>query len=211
MPRNPKFTREEVLDSAFEVARTQGLESVTAAKVAANMGYTGSSLFTHFESMDEIKREVHTMARAKARGFFEGSSDYFPAFKEFGMRWIRLAKNEPNLYRMIFAGNPLTPVEDVFAEFSEICVPICKEVEKAFEISEDDARKLMTSCITHANGMALAIINGFGEDYTEERIGEDLSNMCIGMVLLFKIKDESFSLDGAKKLVGAAKIMPVHK
>ena len=56
MPRKPKFTKEEVLTSAFEVARKKGIEAVTAASVAANMGYTGSSLFTHFESMDEIKQ-----------------------------------------------------------------------------------------------------------------------------------------------------------
>ena len=211
MPRKPKFTKEEVLTSAFEVARKQGIEAVTAASVAANMGYTGSSLFTHFESMDEIKQEVHAMARGKAIDFFDGSIDYFPAFKEFGMRWIRFAKNEPNLYRMIFAGNPLTPAEDVFIEFSGIIVPICKEVEETFGISAENAKKLSTSCITQANGIALAIINGFGEDYTEEKVGEDLSNMCIGMVLLFKVKDETISLDMAKKLVGATTKMPVHK
>lgn len=211
MPRKPKFTKEEVLTSAFEVARKQGIEAVTAASVAANMGYTGSSLFTHFESMDEIKQEVHAMARGKAIEFFDGSIDYFPAFKEFGMRWIRFAKDEPNLYRMIFAGNPLTPTEDVFSEFISIFEPICREVEETFGISSANAKKLMTTCVTQANGIALAIINGFGEDYTEERVSEDLSNMCIGMVLLFKVKDETFTMDMAKKLVGSTTKMPVHK
>lgn len=211
MPRKPKFTKEEVLNSAFDVARKQGIEAVTAASVAANMGYTGSSLFTHFESMDEIKQEVHAMARGKAIDFFEESTDYFPAFKEFGMRWIRFAKNEPNLYRMIFAGNPFTPTEDVFDEFIGVLEPICREVEETFGISSDNAKKLMISCVTQANGIALAIINGFGDDYTEEKVGEELSNMCIGMVLLFKIKDESFTMDMAKKLVGSTTKMPVFK
>lgn len=69
----------------------------------------------------------------------------------------------------------------------------------------------MTTCVTQANGIALAIINGFGEDYTEERVSEDLNNMCIGMVLLFKVKDETFTMDMAKKLVGSTTKMPVHK
>lgn len=211
MPRRPKFTREEVLNSAFDVARKQGLEAITAASVAANMGYTGSSLFTHFESMDEIRQEVHLMAKQKAIGFFEGSIDYFPAFKELGMRWIRFAKNEPNLYRMLFAGNSFTRTEDVVAEFKEIFEPIRKEVEKTFELTEDNAVKLMSGCITQANGIALAIINGFGEDYTEERLSEELSNICIGMVLLFKVKDESFTIDLARKIASATANMPVHK
>lgn len=211
MPRKPKFTKEEVLASAFDVARRQGIEAVTASSVAVNMGYTGSSLFTHFDSMEEIKQEVYLAAKAKAIEFFEGSIDYFPAFKEFGMRWIRFAKDEPNLYRMIFAGNPLTPTEDVFAEFREIIEPICKEVEETFGISSDNAKKLITSCVTQANGIALAIINGFGEGYIEERLGEELSNMCIGLVLLFKVKDNTFTMEMAKKLVDSTNKMPVHK
>lgn len=211
MPRKPKFTREEVLDSAFEVARKQGLEAITAASVAANMGYTGSSLFTHFDSMDEIRQEVHLMAKRTAVEFFEGSIDYFPAFKELGMRWIRFARNEPNLYRMLFAGNPFTHTEDVATEFEEIFEPIRYEVEKTFGISEEDAKRLMSGCITQANGIALAIINGFGEDYTEEKLREELSNICIGMVLLFKVKDGSLNMEMAKKLVSATKEKPQEK
>lgn len=211
MPRKPKFTKKEVLDSAFSVAQKQGLQAVTAASVAANMGYTGSSLFTHFESMDEIRRAVYLMAKQKAMDFFEGSIDYFPAFKELGMRWIRFAKNEPNLYRMLFAGNPFTHTEDVAAEFEEIFEPIRKEVAKTFDLSEDNAGKLMSGCITQANGIALAIINGFGEDYTEERLSEELSNICIGMMLLFKVKDDSLTMDSAKKVAAATTKLPVHK
>lgn len=211
MPRKPKFTREEVLHSAFDVARKQGFEAVTAASVAANMGYTGSSLFTHFESMDALRQEVYLMAKQKAADFFEGSLCYFPAFKELGMRWIRFAKNEPKLYRMLFAGNPFTHTEDVATEFEEIFEPIRKEVEKAFELTEDHAKRLMSSCITQANGIALAIINGFGEDYTEERLSEELSNICIGMVLLFKVKDESLTLESAKRIAAATTNQPVRK
>lgn len=211
MPRKPKFTKEEVLHSAFDVARKQGLDAVTASSVAANMGYTGSSLFTHFESMDEIRQEVHLMAKQKAIDFFEGSIDYFPAFKELGMRWIRFAQSEPNLYRMLFAGNPFTHTQDVAKEFEGIFEPIRKEVEKTFELTENQATRLMSGCITQANGIALAIINGFGEDYTEERLSEDFSNICIGMVLLFKTKDETLTMESAKKIASLTVNIPVHK
>lgn len=211
MPRKPKFTREEVLYSAFEVARKQGLDAITAASVAANMGYTGSSLFTHFESMDEIRREVYLMTKKRAADFFCDSIDYFPAFKELGMRWIRFAKEEPNLYRMLFAGNPFTHREDVFAEFGEVFAPIQKEVGMAFGLSDENARRLMSGCITQANGIALAIINGFGEEYTEERLCDELSNICIGMVLIFKVKDGSLTMEAAKRMAEATTKMPVRK
>jgi len=211
MPRKPKFTRQEVLDSAFDVAKKQGLEAVTAASVAANMGYTGSSLFTHFESMDEIKQEVYLMAKQKALDFFEGSIDYFPAFKELGMRWIRFAEDEPNLYRMLFAGNPFTKTDDVSVVFREIFEPLKEEVAKTFEISEDNAKKVMSACITQANGIALSIINGYGENYTEERLSEELSNACIGLVLLIRTQEGTLTPDVAQNLAGATRNMPVKK
>lgn len=209
MPRKPKFTREEVLDSAFEVARKHGLEAVSAASVAANMGYTGSSLFTHFNSMDEIRKEVLLMAKQKAEVFFKESIDYFPAFKELGIRWIRFAKEEPNLYRMLFAGNPFHHTENVETEFGKVFEPIRKEIEKTFNISEYNAKRLMSGCITLSTGIAMSIINGFCEDDTEERLSEELSNMCIGMVLLFKVQDDTFNMEQAKRLASATKNKPV--
>jgi AcrR family transcriptional regulator len=47
-------TRREILDFAWDIARTEGLASLTLREVAQRMGMRPPSLYTHFESKNAI-------------------------------------------------------------------------------------------------------------------------------------------------------------
>src|SRR6188472_2444663 len=47
-------TRREIVDAAWEVARTAGLTALTLRDVAARVGMRAPSLYTHFESKHAI-------------------------------------------------------------------------------------------------------------------------------------------------------------
>lgn len=211
MPRKPKYTREQVIASAFEVARKSGIDSVTAVSVAANMGYTGSSLFTHFDSMDDLKSEVLRVGRQQVIKLLNGSLDYVPSFKEFGMRWVRFAKAEPNLYKMIFVGNPFVNLDEKSGEFTELFSYMRNEVQNTFMLSDTDAVDLINECITQANGISHFVIDGLSEYYSEERISMELSSCCLGRVLLLKAKEGKMSLEMATKFASAVESIPVKK
>ena len=101
MPPKARFTRERIEEAAFQLAREKGLEAVAAREVAKSMGMTVTPIFTYFSGMDELKRSVKDRARREFVDYLRGSLDYFPAFKEFGMRWMRYAGENPNLYRIL--------------------------------------------------------------------------------------------------------------
>jgi len=210
MPRKPKFTREEVLTSAFEIARNAGIQAVTAAAVAENMGYTGSSLFTHFDSMDALKQAVYDMAVRYADEYLSECLNYTPAFKEFGMRWVRFARKEPNLYTLLFVRNVFEKGNPV-QEFSHLFRVLQAEVQKNFGLSEAAAAELIDGCMTYANGIAHFVINGNAGDYSEESVGRGLSNICLGMVLLFKTREGGILPEQATLWSRAIDKMPVHR
>lgn len=211
MPRKPKYSKEEVLTSAFEVTRRSGFETVTAASVAANMGYTGSSLFTHFESMDALRQEVYRMAKTMLIDTLAGALEYTPAFQELGLRWIRFAEREPHLYRMLFAGNPHAGGDDITRELDVIFLPMQKEVQTSFDLTPDEAEELISQCVTQANGIAWFIVNGYGGGYTEEKISRCLSNTCLGMILLLKSGDGRLTPETAERIAAEAAHMPVRR
>jgi AcrR family transcriptional regulator len=47
-------TRREIIDAAWEIARRDGLSSVTLRAIAARIGMRSPSLYTHFESKNAI-------------------------------------------------------------------------------------------------------------------------------------------------------------
>lgn len=56
MPKKPKFTREEVVEVAFNLLREKGEEYLTAREVGKALGASTSPVFTFFEDMESLKK-----------------------------------------------------------------------------------------------------------------------------------------------------------
>ena len=103
MPPKPKFTREEIVLAAYDMAAARGIDAVMAREVGKAMGSTARPIFTVFSGMDELKEEVRALAMRRCLEDLSGAFDYEPAFKEFGMRWVRFALEQPHLYSLLFS------------------------------------------------------------------------------------------------------------
>ena len=58
MPPKPKFTREQIIAVGLDLVRERGLEGLTAREVGARLGASARPIFTVFENMEELTREV---------------------------------------------------------------------------------------------------------------------------------------------------------
>ena len=48
MPPKPKFTREQLVDAAFELVREQGVDALVARELAKRLNTTTTPIFTFF-------------------------------------------------------------------------------------------------------------------------------------------------------------------
>lgn len=113
-PRN-KYTRAEMVEAAVRVVREKGIDALTAKALASELGVSTQPVFTCFHTIDEAKREVHTAAEHVYDSYVqEGLHTELPFFG-VGMQYIRFAKEEPQLYRLLF----LTTFEDGNNSFAE--------------------------------------------------------------------------------------------
>ena len=101
MPPKPKYTKEEIVAAAFELTREKGIDAVVAREVGKRLDTSSSPIFTIWNSMDELRAEVRELAKEKYIQYMDGIFDYTPSFKEFGMRCVRFAADEPNLFRLL--------------------------------------------------------------------------------------------------------------
>ena len=58
MPRKEVITRDELLRNAFELAREEGVEEVTARKLANKAGCSTQPIFRAYRNMEEVLGEV---------------------------------------------------------------------------------------------------------------------------------------------------------
>ena len=102
MPPKVKFRKDEIVDAATAIVRESGPDALTAREIAAKLGVSTRPIFTYFDSMDALRREVAAAAVARYRAAIkEGLSEPIP-FLGVWKRYIRFAKEEPGLYRLLF-------------------------------------------------------------------------------------------------------------
>ena len=106
MPPKVKFQKEEVVQAALNVAREKGFDAVSAREVAAKLQVSPRPIFTWFDTMNELKAEVYERAKAFYREYLErGLAGPIP-FLGIWKQYIRFAKEEPELYKLLFLTRP---------------------------------------------------------------------------------------------------------
>ena len=106
MPPSVKFTKDEIVEAALRLTRAGGIGSLTARSLAAELGASTRPMFTHFETVDELKHEVHEAAKGVYRAYIErGLAEPVP-FLGVGQNTIRFAREEPELFKLLFLQKP---------------------------------------------------------------------------------------------------------
>ena len=97
MPPRTRFTSDRILDAALTLTRAEGIATVTARSVAAQLGCSTGPIFTHFTSMDVLLERL--MDRIIAL-FIEtaNSAAHTDPLIGAGIGWLRFAVDEPQLY-----------------------------------------------------------------------------------------------------------------
>ena len=106
MPPKVRFQKEEIVTAALNVARKEGIDSVTAREVAKELGVSVGPIFTWYETMEQLKTDVFIQAKRMYREYIErGLAGPIP-FLGVGQQYLRFAREEPELYRLLFLRRP---------------------------------------------------------------------------------------------------------
>jgi len=102
MPPKPKFTREEVITVALDIAADKGMEALTSRELGKALGSSARPIFTVFKNMDEVFAEVRKAALAKFDEYAKRAENFKPVFKQIGLQMIMFAAEQPKLYRLVY-------------------------------------------------------------------------------------------------------------
>lgn len=212
MPPKPKYTKEEIIGAAYDLTREKGIDAVVAREVGKRLNTSSSPIFTIWSSMDELKEEVWNLAKEKYQQYMADIFDYWPSFKEFGMRCVSFAAEEPNLFRLLFLTkrDEHSPYLRFKREFENIFIPLVEEIRNQFELSESDAEDLLNQMIIFANGIAAFVLTDT-ESFSREAVSRHLSQVCIGLVLRDKLRDDSIDFQSAKDMAKSYVVDAVPK
>lgn len=161
MPPKVKFSREEILDAAYELVRKSGRATLTARSLACALGTSTAPIFTAFESIDALTEAVKERAMTSYNAYLtEGLSHPLP-FKGTGLAHIRFAKDEPLLFRFLFVENgEADPLRHYLPGDCENERMVRNTVESGYGYTTEEAKHLYNHLSVYVHGLAMLYAYG---------------------------------------------------
>ena len=187
MPPKAKYTREEIIEAAFQMARENGIESVVARELGKRLGTSSSPIFTAFKNMEELHMEVRNKAMKEFESYVSDAVNYTPAFKHVGDRMIQFAATEPKLFQLLYMKEHSVSqrYHDLIGELGDT-VEVCIEViQKDYALSREDAETLFEQIWLHTFALCV-LVAGKVCHFTGEEISKMLSREFQGALMLIK-------------------------
>lgn len=104
MPPKLKITKTDIVETALSLVRESGAEALNARDLASALNCSTQPIFSNFSNMEELRDEIINAAYSLYLEFIkkETESQKYPPYKASGMAYIRFAKDEKELFKLLF-------------------------------------------------------------------------------------------------------------
>ncbi len=182
MPPKARFSREQIIETALQIVREEGMERLTARTLGKRLGCSVCPIFTLFESMGEVQSEVTAAAKQVYDRYVRTGFKETPAFKGVGMQYIRFAGEEPKLFHLLFmseacAESPARFLPMIDEHYSDIL----RSVRETYGLGEEDAKALYVHMWIYTHGIAsLYAMRAFV--FSSGEVSRLLTEVCTGLL-----------------------------
>ncbi len=196
-PRN-KYTREEMVEAAVRVVRENGIDALTAKALAEELGVSTQPVFTCFHTIEEAKREVRDAAEKVYDSYVTAGLQMQPPFFGVGMQYVRFAKEEPQLYRLLFLPTNGAENRGVMEALRHSQDLLRESLQNTYRIDAQTADLYFRDMWLVVHSLATLIVTG-GCQYSEQEIGKILTSFSVSLYKAIKeipgFTDGSFDRD----------------
>ena len=183
MPPKVKVTKQEIISAALSLVRQNGPDALCARGLAGALGCSTQPIFSNFATMEDLQSETIAAAYALYSAFLqrEAQSGAYPTYKAYGMAYIRFAKEERELFKLLFmrdrTGEDLSPSPDFTASVELIM--------QAYGLDYAMAQKMHLELWVCVHGIATILATSFLA-LDEALIGSMISDVFQGLRLKYE-------------------------
>ena len=187
MPPKAKYTREEIIEKAFEMTRQKGIDAVVARELGKELGTSSSPIFTAFKNMEELHQEVRKVAMREFESYVSDALNYTPTFKYVGTKMIEFAMKEPKLFQLLYMrehnnDQSYAMMVDELGDTVAVCIEI---LQREYTLTKEEAESLFRQVWLQTFGICV-LVAGKVCRLTPEEISEMLSLGFKGTLMVIK-------------------------
>ena len=186
MPPKCRFTREEIIQAALDLTAEKGVGALTARGLAQRLGSSAKPIFGLFANMEEVQQEVVKAANLRYQEYLrqDMSAGRYPPYKASGMAYIRFAREQKELFKLLFMRDR-THEEKAAGEELEALLSL---IRQNMGLSREEAYRFHMEMWIYVHGIATMIATAYLE-WDLDFISAALTDAYQGLRLRFLPKE----------------------
>lgn len=152
MPKQ-RITKEMVVDAAFEISRRDGMDQATVKTIAERLGCSVQPIYSYCKNMDGLRKDVAERARNFVQRYVCAAIDRNDLFRSTGHAYIKLAKEEPHIFRLYLfqERENISSLEALYR--AETNPAVAEMIAKELNISVSSAKQLHLHMLIYTTGI----------------------------------------------------------
>ena len=175
MPPKNKFTKEQIIETAFEIAKEEGIDSITIRKIADNLGSSIAPIYVNFKDVEELKEAVISKIYEIGNSILQ-EQNTGDVFLNIGIASVKFAKDYSVIFKdLILKNNGY--LDNYDEQLGNNIIQEMKKDEDLKEFSEEELKTLLMKMQVFQAGLSIMATNeSFALKLTDEKIIEMLSD-----------------------------------
>ena len=176
MPKKPTTTKEAMIDGSFRLIREQGYEALTVRNLASFLGCSTQPIMYQFPDTEVLKDLTYRKADAFHSEYILAAGDLL----EIGIRYIRFAEEEPQLFRFLFQSSRFSGLSLGDLIRAPEAADVLAAVRMKEKMTAEEAAAFFEPLVAVVHGYASLIANN-GMKYDLDAIRRALMMIAEGM------------------------------
>lgn len=184
MPPKVKITKEDIINAAVDIVRKNGEQSINARNIATALNCSTQPVFSNFATMEELRLTIVDKADHLCQAYMkrEVESGEYPPYKANGMAYIRFAKEEKELFKLLYMRDRSA---ETVPEETDLSSQMENIVHNNTGLEGLELRLFHLEMWAYVHGIATMIATGY-LDLDWELISKMLTDSYLGLKKQFK-------------------------
>ncbi|MED4600235.1 TetR family transcriptional regulator [Paenibacillus validus] len=180
MAPKSKFKKDQIIDAAFEIARTEGIDRITIRKVAEKLGSSIAPIYVNFKEVDELIQEVIKKTFAISKQLLMEQNTGHP-FHDIGVASLRFAKEYSVLFRdLVMKKNEYMNDHD---HEMGMLVELMKQDPHLEGLTDGELMTILLKMKIFQTGLSVMVANGLlPDDFDEEKMIHLLNSTAMDII-----------------------------
>lgn len=158
MSKNVTITKEMILASAFDIVREKGLEGISNRELAKKLNCSIRPIYYQFQNVEELYNELYVEIEKYFYKFLmDNMNDEMPKYKQVGINYIKFAKEEKELFKILFMSEVDLGLNDFIAKDMEDFKELSKLIKISTNLNDEDIESFHIKMWIFSHGLATLV------------------------------------------------------